>query len=1143
MEVPMDRLSKPLEYMKGHYSVVVVGSGYGGSITACRAARAGQSVCVLERGKEMLPGEFPDNAWEGVHEIQALSTSGRHVGSPTALFDFRLNDDINVLVGCGLGGTSLINANVALRPGDYAFDGRWPRELSGSDCQALDEGYRLAEEMLKPVPYPASLPRPPKLAALEEAAERTDQGAFFTRPPITVTFTDGPNHAGVEQRACVLCGDCCSGCNFAAKNTTLMTYLPDAARHGAEIFTTVSVRTVHREAGRWVVRYHRAVGAGPGDAEEFVTADVVVLAAGTMGSTEILLRSRQECGLAVSHRLGCRFSGNGDVIGFGYDTDRAVNGVGRGSRQTVADAAVGPCITGMIDRRDRRELADRLIVQDAAIPGLLGRLLPLAFLLTEEAEEGEEEEDRPVKRGLAKAWRKLASVPFGPYHGPVSRSATYLVMSGDDDHGQMRLRGDHVGVDWPGVGGRPVFARDNSDLAELARSLDGTYLANPLWFGGRDLITVHPLGGCAMADGAEAGVVNHKGQVFAGARGESVHDGLYVADGSIVPAPLGVNPFLTIAALAERNAALLAHDRGWRVAPDAYPPTPVDGRPEPQAPRPGIRFRETLRGFMSREGDTFEAAYRRGRVDASTFVYHLTIASDDLPALLADPAHGASVSGTVAAPALSPKDLQVRGTFQLFDDDPTKVETKRMWYRLVLTAEDGRVYDFVGYKLIHGQGVKDMWSDTTTLFFTVSERGGDARVARGILRLGVIDFIRLLRTIEITSTARATDRVRYLQDFLRVFLGVLWHTYAGVLDLDHDFRPLEEPPARRLRAPDPERHEVATRDGARILLTRYRGGPKGPVLLAPGFGVTADSFAAVTVDENLVECLTAQSYDVWLFDYRASPLLVSDVDRRSANFSIDDVAGYDWPGAVDHVRQVTGAPTVQAVAHCVGSMSFLMAMTEGLEGVRSAVCSQLTVDAPTNVVSHLKASLRVADIFQLIGLRVLDTDAPPTRLDKALDVVLRLNPVLKGERCHSPVCRRIFGIFGPSYKHDQLNEATHRAIHEWFGHSSDIAFKQLATIVRKKVAVDRHGLDRYLPKLDRVRIPILFLAGEDNEEFFPSASALTIRRLQKVNDPGLYTRTVLPGYGHMDCFIGRTAARDVFPAIVEHLEAHPSGVG
>src|SRR5690242_3900957 len=122
----MHRLSSPLKSIKPRYDVVVIGSGYGGAITASRLSRAGMAVCVLERGKERHPGEYPNNPLEATREVQLDLPEGHH-GSPTGLFDVRVNKDISVLIGCGLGGTSLINASVAIRPDPRIFeDPRWP---------------------------------------------------------------------------------------------------------------------------------------------------------------------------------------------------------------------------------------------------------------------------------------------------------------------------------------------------------------------------------------------------------------------------------------------------------------------------------------------------------------------------------------------------------------------------------------------------------------------------------------------------------------------------------------------------------------------------------------------------------------------------------------------------------------------------------------------------------------------------------------------------------------------------------------------------------------------------------------------------------------------------------------------------------
>ncbi|MCH8298680.1 MAG: GMC family oxidoreductase, partial [Chloroflexi bacterium] len=150
----MPRLSSSIGDLKDHYSVVVIGSGYGGGIAASRLARAGQQVCLLERGKEMQPGEYPNSLRTALPEVQ-VTLADRHIGSPTGLYDIRVNNDINVFLGCGLGGTSLVNANVSIRAETRVFeDSRWPRELRNDLSGSLEEGYRRAEEMLRPTPYP-----------------------------------------------------------------------------------------------------------------------------------------------------------------------------------------------------------------------------------------------------------------------------------------------------------------------------------------------------------------------------------------------------------------------------------------------------------------------------------------------------------------------------------------------------------------------------------------------------------------------------------------------------------------------------------------------------------------------------------------------------------------------------------------------------------------------------------------------------------------------------------------------------------------------------------------------------------------------------------------------------------------------------
>ena len=1148
------RLARPLSALGARYDVVVVGSGYGGSVAACRLARAGRAVCLLERGRELHPGEYPNTVAEGVRELQVHSLDDA-VGEPTALFDVRVGPDIDVLVGCGLGGTSLINASVALRPEPRIFDDpRWPDPLRHGDDD-LEAGFRRAEEMLAPTPYPRHAPPLAKLAALEQSAAAL--GRTAVRVPLSITFDVGGPGA-----PCTGCGDCCSGCNYGAKNTTAMTYLPDAVAHGAAIFCEVGVRRVEQAGGGWRVIY-RDLRPGPrrmGEPERWVEADVVVLAAGTLGSTEILLRSRQ-AGLAVSAQLGRRFSGNGDVVAWAYAADQAVHGVGAGHRAPDDEHPVGPCITAMIDLRGRPRLEDGLIIEEGVIPGLLAPFLPTAFaaVAATQARTGGEGRSEPW-------WQRLVTAAGAVGDGledRVTRTQTYLVMSSDDDEGRVELEDDRPVVRWPGVGERPVVTRDNDDLRAAAAAIGATYLHDPLWSPALHdaLVTVHPLGGCAMADTADAGVVDHDGRVFDSDARTGVHEGLYVADGAVVPRPLGVNPSLTITALAERSVAHLAAQRGW--VPDEGPRrVPEPGPAEPV----GLRFSEVLRGWLDRPAadDPVEltaacavAEARARRRGAEPVMLDATIESEDLTRLIERPDAPASLSGSLRCPLLADTDLLVTdGRFVLFTTSHERVDTVEMRYTAQLVGPDGRRWTLAGCKVLHHGQPTAAWAETTTLYTTITDGGspdggspdggdpdagdpdapgpeGGRVVARGVLRVAAADFIRQLSTMHVLRGAGRLEAMALLGRFGTRFAGQLWTTYGGVLSEPSVLGTNVAARTRRtLRAPLPVLHTATADDGVELLLTRYEGGRRGPVLLAPGFGVTASSYAADTVDTNFVEALCAAGYDTWLFDYRASPRLASAGGR----FSIDDVALLDWPAGVDHVRSVTGAPDVQAVGHCVGSMSLLMALMAGVEGVRSAVCSQLTTHLHTTVENRFKAGIHLADGLGLVGVHTLDADAHRRWGDVVVDDLLRLNPRPAGEECDLPTCRRIYGLFGPSYAHAQLNPATHDALAEWFGITSVEAFRQLSRIVRAGHIVDRHGADTYLPHLGRLTLPILLLAGADNLLFAPAGSAATLAALRRANPDGPYTREVVAGYAHLDCFIGRDAARDVFPRLISFLD-------
>jgi cholesterol oxidase len=355
-----------------------------------------------------------------------------------------------------------------------------------------------------------------------------------------------------------------TGCNYRAKNTVLMNYLPDAKNHGAEIYTGASVRYLERIDNRWLVHYQDlAHGDEAFDVPtKVVSADIVVLGAGTLGSTEILLRSKAR-GLAISDRTGHHFTGNGDVLGLAYNCDQEINGVGFGELQPGEMPPVGPTITGIIDMRKQPRLEDSIVIEDGSMAGAYTSLLPGIFAAA--AALSGEDQDEGWRDAINEHLRTLVSLPAGGHRGALLNTQTLLVMAHDNAAGRLYLDDDRLRISWPDLSTQPIFPKIASELKEATKALGGIYVKNPVsnQFMGQDLITVHPLGGCVMADHAGAGVVNHMGQVFSGSSGAEVYENLYVNDGAVIPRSVGINPLLTISAIAERCCQLLADKRQW----------------------------------------------------------------------------------------------------------------------------------------------------------------------------------------------------------------------------------------------------------------------------------------------------------------------------------------------------------------------------------------------------------------------------------------------------------------------------------------------------------------------------------------------------------------------------------------------------
>ncbi len=812
----------------GHEVVdaLVVGSGFGASVAAYRLAQAGRPVVVMERGRAYAPGDF----------ARSPAQMGRGFWDPSerlhGLFDAWSFRGLEGLVASGLGGGSLIYANVLLRKDEKWFVHEsplpgggyehWP--LSRAD---LDPHYDRVEQMLAATPYPYQ--DTPKTQAVERAAVAL--GMPSVRPPLAVTFArpgeepaegrdlppapygsvHGPRGA---RRTCTLCGECDVGCNTGAKNSLDHTYLSAAAAAGADLRTLHEVRGVRPlPGGGYLVTYvvHDPDATGPTSTrrlpERHLVARRVVLGAGTFGTTFLLLRSRASLpGLGPA--LGTRFSGNGDLLTLLMDCHAD-------GRPLPVDGGRGPVITTAIrtpDALDGDGATGRgAYIEDAGFPGFLAWLVETAQLRS------------VARRGAAFAWQVARNRVLAQGRSNVSADVAALLGDGrlsagslpllgmgrDVADGRMSLRGGRLAVDWTTATSRGYFEDLRARMEAVGDELGARFRDNPLWWA-RRVITVHPLGGAPVGRHAGEGVCDPWGEVHG-------HPGLHVLDGAAMPGPVGANPSLTIAAMADRACdRMLGQDWSWapsrsaaRPARTTSPagttsPARTGAAPVPARPPRSVAFTERMTGtFAVGEPDPRRGALL-GRSRRTRLTFVLTITAHDVEAFVDDPLHRADAGGHVECDALGGRLDVERGWFSLFVH-PHGVPGRRMLYRLWLRDAAGSALTLVGAKHVHDDPGPDVWSDTTTLLVRVLDghvppppddlpeqvdavlaglvddpvgagpaADGVEVVGAGVLVIRPVDLARQLTTFRTTGGRGATT----LAQFGRLFLGELWDVYV-----------------------------------------------------------------------------------------------------------------------------------------------------------------------------------------------------------------------------------------------------------------------------------------------------------------------------------------------------------------------------
>jgi len=511
------------------FDFLIVGSGFGGSVSALRLSEKGYNVGVLERGKRWRTEDFPKTNWNVRKYLWAPLLRCFGIQAITVL------SDVMVLHGTGVGGGSLVYANTLLVPPDEVFDDpRW-REL-GDWKQLLAEHYATARRMLGVVTAHCQTETDHMLQEIASDLGRgdtfhpTEVGVFFGEPgkrvPDPYFGGRGPDRVG-----CTLCGGCMVGCRHGAKNTLDKNYLYLAEQLGTQIIPETEVLDIRELAGGGYEVETRTITDWPVKRRRTYRARGLVLSGGVLGTVPLLLKCQARGSLSrLSPRLGNFVRTNSEAL------------VGASASRHDVDYSRGIAIASGFHPEPRTHIEMVRYGRGQDFMALLCTILvgggppwprPLRFLAA-------------IARHPLQFLSRL--VPFGWAH----RSGVLLVMQSLANHMSLKLKrrwywpfSRRVDSVWDSPEKVPKYFPLANQMAErLAEKMDGHASSGLAEVVLNLTSTAHILGGCPMGATAEDGVIDRQGRVFG-------YDNFYIADGSIVPVNLSVNPSLTITALSE----------------------------------------------------------------------------------------------------------------------------------------------------------------------------------------------------------------------------------------------------------------------------------------------------------------------------------------------------------------------------------------------------------------------------------------------------------------------------------------------------------------------------------------------------------------------------------------------------------------
>jgi len=587
-----------------------------------------------------------------------------------------------------------------------------------------------------------------------------------------------------------------------------------------------------------------------------------------------------------------------------------------------------------------------------------------------------------------------------------------------------------------------------------------------------------------------------------------------------------------------------------------------------------------LKGTYRDDIEGYELAARTAKSLCESARFFLSVRAFDVRAIVHDPRHAANLTGTFVCPTLQGSPFMVqRGNFNLFLVEIKAPGTRNLTYDFDMFGINGRRLHFHGYKVVDSSvalSPTQFWKSTSTLYVTITEGGASESksnlepeeyhqrgkvIAQGIMRIEPKDFLSEILTLSPTGS-NIFRKTKSAWDFMTFFTRKSMSLFLAPLT------PLQYPSQTYCgfinNTPYTKSFKIRASDGVITRLYMWEPTNKSVetknLFMIPGASVDHQIFALPTIRLNAVNYFQRAGYRVFVAVHRIGVLMVAQNDWTTFD------ARLDLKACLEHIREEypTYAESdcdqtklepepIYTIAHCMGSVAFSTGLLDGTipaKWIKGVTCSQVFMNPIWNCMNMIKIlalPIPADRLYRMLAGNWFSctTGKDDSYVQKALNELLRLMPDERKEICNNASCHRISLVFGRCWNHRNLNEATHRQIDRFFGGVNMTLLHLLMKQGFDGHVMSNGPLYEQLDTPDNIRrldgIPFLLFVGGDNAVLSPESTERTYEVLTdafgtRMDDGIQYRRRVVPDYGHLDCWMGRNAWKDVYPFVLQEVD-------